>query len=305
MHLKVFTGIDIEGSLGVVGFPAVLGGTVTGEVLHHAQNAVLAPAQIVAFLVKGGLQSAGSGIGHIPGQRGVFTEGSAVSAPAGLGVQVNLGPKELGNTQSPKFLGNLGVGDGGVLRVEGGRQRQVVGIIGHALAPAAVARIGTEQNGNTVVAALGIGLKGVGELYLVFHIRTDGGSAHAPNSIVNSGLLLVIQLGRKVVGIAAAEYHQSGDFVQGHLGNQIRRPGVGIFSPVLVNIQLTVLIQILEDQAICLQQLHATVRIVAQLRDTCGDDPHPVVHLLLGVSGSRFTHGHGQISQNHGGCQDT
>ena len=301
--LKGAAGIDVEAAGGVVGLPSALGGAVAGEVLHHAVEAVRTPAQVVAVLIVGGLHAADGGVGHIPGQCRILAKGGGIAAPAGLGSHINLGAQQRTEANGAVLLGHLLHGLPGQLGGKGGRQGHVVGVVGQADPPAAVPGVASEHDRDAVPNALHIGLHGVGPLGLLLDAKRGRAILDAPDAVVQSSRLGLIQLRRDVVGQAAVIHHEARDLVGGHQFGQVGRPLVVPLPPVLVQVQLAVAVQILEREAVHLDELHAAVRGVAQGLAALVGHLHPAVGGLflapLHLAGAQLLRGKGILLVRH------
>src|SRR5699024_992618 len=86
----VAAGIDVVRAVRRVGLTAGLGRALAPEVLDLGVDAVFAPAEVVAFLVIGGLPAVDHRAGHIHGQLRVFAERTVDAAPTRLGRQIDL-----------------------------------------------------------------------------------------------------------------------------------------------------------------------------------------------------------------------
>ena len=265
---------------GVVGVPAGLAGAAPRPVLGHGADAVLPPAAGGAL---GGLQAVAVDFPQLCHLGGAGAEGVLKAHPPGLGGQVHLGGQGGGQAQGPVLLGD-GLPKGPAdLRVEGGGDAQALGPLGD-LAPAQlvlrpglagpVAGVAAQvhrdapgqglRQGLEVVAPPGGGL-GRGEAHR--QNVPDVVLAQVPQLLVGElpGVLAAFGEGLAPVGagpggtglgrdgLVGRVHHQPGDLLNAQPGGQVLRPGLGVQPPVLVGEKLPGAGQILEVEAVHLE----------------------------------------------------
>ena len=156
MGLKVAVGEYGILGLGVVVVAAALTGARAGVVLHDSDDGAVAPAQVVAVLVIGGLQAGDKGLGQIAGQGGVLAVGAGGTGEDGSADQVDLGAQQHGDPHRAVGLRHLLAGLKGGLCVEGGAEAQLVDNAGNMVG------VDGDGGGDAQVLALAQLLEGVG-----------------------------------------------------------------------------------------------------------------------------------------------
>ena len=223
--------------------------------LDHRIDAPSAPAVGGAL---GGLEPFHVGARHLDVQFGIFSESAVEAAPARLRREVDLRAEGGGNAEGAVFRGGdhaEGADDG---RIEGGGEAQRCGPQGDLPAGAGVelrrragfvARVGGIVGWDAVPEPFHEGLHAVVPAGGDFR-RSDAGHEHGPQVVFFEEFPL--PGGDRVGGdaLVPAVEHQAGDFFDAELGGQVFCPFAGGLPPVLVDVQFTVAVEILEDSSV-------------------------------------------------------
>ena len=248
--IVVVAGEDVVLAGVVVVVAAALGCTGTAVVLEHAGDGVGAPAQVVAVVIGGRLHGANEGLGHVAVHRGILAHGAAETGPHHVRADVHLGAKvdaSTGRTPSP-----AGVHAGLLpeLRVHRGGEAVVVGDV---IELVGVGRVHVRDAPVTVLLA--VLLDGVDPL----DVRSEGVEVRvcARDACAHA---LVELLGGVVVKRSGGAHHaivehEGQDLLGGELICQRGRAICSTLAPVLVEVELAVAVEVLEGQAVHLDDL--------------------------------------------------
>ncbi len=254
---KLAAGVDLLLAPGVVGIQPVLLGTGPGEVLDHGDHALL------AYPLAPLLEALDVGLDQGLGEQVVFPEGAVDAAPARLGREIRLGREGLVDADGTvlltgdvaKALHQGSIADGGQPQGLGplgegpGTDAGGVRIMGEV-----VAGIRAHRHGDAESHPFQQGLQGV-------VVCGDGRriTGHAGDEGVDPVLAQHLVHGREVhpprpVQHQGAVHHQPCLLGQGEPAHQIPGPLGGAEAPVLVGGQGAAAIEILELQAVLLDE---------------------------------------------------
>ena len=287
-----------------MGFTAALAGALAHDVLHLDIDGVLAPSQVVAVIVVGGLPGVDHSAGHVDRKLRILAKGHVVAGPAGFSRQVNLGADVHGQVHGMPFLGQGTAIFMGQFRIEGGGQRQVAGPVGHAVA---FQRVGNEGGGDS---------NHVGICFdVLLNLVVPGGNQFSANGAETD--VAITQIQRSLGGIRQG-FGRSADAKGVHFQAQlefqtqaaVRDQVAGAFfvvhAPVFKHVQFAVTIQILEGVTIHFNQIHAAALGVTQGCAAFIFNQCPAFRLqCFGILLAAFAHGKaGQHDNHHHGCDD-
>ena len=286
---QVVAGIDAELAVVVVRLAALLAAAVTREVLEHVDDGLGTPALVLAGLVVGGLETGRKGVGHVAGERGILAKGVGDAAPARLARDVHLDAEQrgdaLGTVGTSVLVRNAAHEVGVKARGEAERAREtvVLGVVG-------------DVHRDAVGLALDVLLE------LVDPAGEHGGAVgvtkveHRTDAVVEDllqrgvGVVALNGAGaRKDVGDLAgvedrAVQHEREGLVGRELVGKCRGTLVGTLAPVFPEVKLAVAVEVLEREAVDLDELVGARH--AQRRATLVGHARPAVaHLLLGMLG--------------------
>ncbi|MNF55932.1 hypothetical protein D3C84_374080 [compost metagenome] len=289
--------VDLLLAPGVVGIQAVFLGTGPGEVLDHGDHALLAYA--VAPL----LEALYVGLDQGFGEQVVLAEGAVDAAPARLGREIRLGGEGLVNADGPvllagdvaKALHQGGIADGGEPQGLGplgegpGAYAGGVGIMGEVVAGIRAHRHGDAephpfQQGLQPVVVVGDGRR------IPRHAGDEGIDAILAQHLVHGG-----EVDPPVcVQHQGAVHHQARLLGQGEPAHQIPGPLGGAKAPVFIGGQGAAAIEILELQAILLDQADGAVPQGGLLRLGAGV-------VAIAPCQQQDAHAQGETGQSEGG----
>ena len=288
LRLEVATGID--GVLAVlrVRLAAALADAVTGPVLHHRVDAVLAPAFVLAVFLRG-LLAVNRRLCHVARKRGILAKRAVVARPARVGREVDLRRKACAEAEQTEFLRRDFAELACNLRVERRRDAEVVRPARNAfldffqvnaVRARIAARIGARVRRDSERQALGVALERV----VPFRRRLDRcrlvGIEHRAHMVFAQHLLLfIIELGLEVALMRAVE-HQARDVFRRELRREVFCALLRRQAPVFVRGELAVAVHVLERLAIDRQDLDARVLFVAERCAALVLDARPAVGRL-------------------------
>ena len=251
---------------------AALGRARAAVVLGEAVDGFVAPAQVVAVFVIGGLEAVDIGGGDVQGQLRVLAVGAARAAHDGRG-DVHLRAQQRRDARRAILLRGLLADLRGQLGVHGGGQGKGLDQAGD------VGRVDGDHGGDAIIAALSALLNGVGPLGVGRAAIGDGaGDAAAPAGlqIDQGGVVRRQGLGGEVA-VPAAVGQDHGALRALHLPDQIGGALLARLAPVLIHVQRAVLVQILEGEAVVLDDVDAGEAGQAQRVAALVVDAHPAV----------------------------
>ena len=231
---------------------SALCGSCAAEMLREAVNGLIAPSEIFAVLVIGGLHSVDVSRRDIQGQLRVFAVGSARAAHDRR-CNVDLRSKQSRHASSPVLFCCLLSDLRCQLRIHGRCQRKRLDQSGN------VRRIDGDHRRNTIIAALCHFLQRVGPL-CVCSAAVGNSSGNAASSaffqIDPGSVILCKRFGGKVT-VPAAVSQDNGFLSALHLAYQILSALFAAQTPVFISVQRSVLVQILEGIAVVFNDLNA------------------------------------------------
>ena len=242
---------------------AALGGTGTGIVLHDGHHGIAAPAQ-VSVAVPSGLHSGNEALGDVAAQCRIFAVGFKATLHDGSGHQVNLGSQQSIDTHCT-ILGGVSLSHiHGHFRIHCRSQGQALHQSG------LVVGVDGDQGRDAVVQLFTQFLNQIHPLGMV-HGILGGGAGVAGNAAAaatkNIGIAGVFVAAKGFTicgeGTQTAMGQVRSNFFAAHLVDQITGTGLVAFTPVFVNVQLAILVQVLKSKAVNLQQLHAGILGIA------------------------------------------
>ena len=268
---------DVELAAVAVVVAAALGGSGAGVVLGDGVDGILAPAKVFAVLRPGALQAGDVGVSQVAAQGRVLGVGAGGAGQVRGGADVNLGSQQHGDADGAVHLSVGHSQRKGNVRIEGGAKSQLVDGVGD------VAGVDGNGGGDAPVAVgLTEGLQGVGPFHGHASVAGVGSAAGHAAAATALDVLQVFPVDLGAEGSPAAVGEERGHLVHAQAIGQIPGAGLIVQPPVLIGLQLTVPVQILEGVAVRLDQLHAGVGRVAQgLTSLVGDLDPAVVSLFL------------------------
>ena len=223
-------------------------------VLDHGVDGFVAPAVLDLGAALRGLEAVHIGAGHVDVKLRILAESAVETAPARLGGQVDLRGERRGYAQGAILARGDAAEPFDQRRVEGRRHaeagrplRDVTAVTGvelrRGLRP--VARVGGVVGRHTVSEAFDEGLD------VVVPPRRIGGGGDARHQdgaeiVLFEEFLLGIGDSRSVDGLMATIEHHSGSLVYGELRREVLGTDERVLAPVLVGVELTVPVEILE-----------------------------------------------------------
>ena len=250
----------------VVVVAAALVGEVGKEVLELHGERLAAPAEIVAVRVIAGLVGRDNGVDQIGGQRGILGEGVG-ALRAGVGQQVDLRGERHRDADGAIQAGDVLRQLADSLDVKGRGLGKAGDLAGHG-----VGRVAVEHHRHAVLRALGQPLQHVGGGVDGLQRRAKG---HGVNDEVAGTLIddhglhgVAVHVGERVrilaEGAEVAVKAQTVELLDAHTRYEILRALGVAQTPVLIGIQLAVLVEILEGEAVVLEDDDAAGGIVAK-----------------------------------------
>ena len=252
----------------------------TNPVLHNGHYGIFAPAQIGAVFGPSGLHTGDKALGNVAGQSGVFTVGAAAALHQGRGSNVNLGSQHHGDTGCTVLLGILLADCHSQLRVKGGSQGQ--GLHNAGLTIGVDGDHGGQSIGQLLAQLLNqvnpLGVLDIGFL-VAAQVAGNAAAATAHDIFHTLGVGLGAAEGIAVIGKGAptAVSQVRSNFFAAHLVDQVMGTGFVAFTPVFVDIQLAILVQVLKSKAVNLQQLDTGSLGVTQGLAALVGNQHPAV----------------------------
>ena len=256
-----------------MGVASAFFGALSGEVLDLGQNTVLTPSEVVAVLIEGGLEAVDESRNEIGRKIGILAEGAGIAVPPGIGGHIGLRGHGTGDTEGSEFLGQLLAPVQRGFNIHRCADHQVTRPAGRNVALDLSADL---QRNAILVIGFQISLRLVDELSegdgIVDGKRTAGGAHTGVQNIFNG-----IHGTGRVVRIVTIEKHERQLVFHRHLGDQVVCAGIRIQTPVFIDVQLAVFVQILEGVAVVLKDGHAGIRGITQSRSALLCYPDPAV----------------------------